>query len=326
MARKKRSLTGWLFRLTFYAVFLVLLGAGVASAAYYSGLRLPIWSDLTSFVLKNWNQTRDVAFDADYDSSVVRKDDRMHFAVDLRLPETVERLRAYMDGGRTLLVDCGRQKLFLHQLQSANLTVEGPVIGITGKVDLELDGLLQLREGRNVAASIRTGHDRTTVWAQVESLSIEGLPDPMVRPLLQKLARVSYTREQVLNMAADSLSPELATLLKTHRDALDLGFEKVTPSIQGGTLALDAEFSIDERAVFSMVRERFADTAVAKTRRLASLLGPQPAQAQGLGDLLKDLGKEAEKALGKEVGQILQGDPEDLLQNLAGLADCKTAF
>lgn len=326
MARKRRTFTGWLLRLGLYAVLLVALGAGVASAAYFSGIRLPVWSDFTSFVLKNWNQTRDVAFDADYDSSVVRRDDRMHFTVDLRMPRTVEKMRAYMDGGRTLLVDCGQQKVYLHQLQNASLTVNGPVVGISGQVDIELDGLLKLREGRGVATSIRTGHDRTTVWADVQSLSIEGLPDPMVQPILDQISRFSYTRDQVLDMAADSLSPELAELLKTHKDALDLGFEKITPMQDGDTLSVEAEFSIDESTAFNMIREHLVEAGSERATDLAEFVGPASAQAQGLGDILQGLEKEAEKALGQGAGQLLQGDPQELLQNLSGLADCRTAF
>ena len=322
MARK-RSLMGWIFRFGLYGVFLIVLAGGIAAGAYYAGFRLPVYSDLTSFVLKNWNQTRDVAFDADYDSSLKRQEDRMHFTVDLRLPEAVQRLQAYMDGGRTMLLDCGVQKVFIYQLQNANLSVNGPVIGISGQVDLEMEGLLQVREGRGVAASVRTGHDRTTIWAQVDSLQIEGLPDPMVEPLLKEMSRYAYTREQVLDLAADSLSPELAQLLKTHRDALDLGFERITPAKVADALTLEAEFSIDESAAISMLTDHFAEAGADRATKLAAMFGPAQARAQGLGGILDGITREAEKVL-QEGGA--QGGLEDIVGSLTKLTDCRTAF
>lgn len=331
MAHKRKiSLAGWFFRLGLYGIFLVLLAAGAGIGAYYAGMRLPIYSDVASLALQNWNRTRDIAVEANYDSSLVRRDDRIHIAVDLALPQTVQRLRDYLNGGRTLLVDCGRQQLYLHQLENASLNVADPVVSLAGLMDIELAGLLNLREGRRVTSTVRLGHDRTTIWADVTSLKIEGLPDPLVEPILQEIARVTYTREEVLDLAAGSLSPELASLIATHRDALDLAFEDIVAAKEDDTLALEAVFSINESAAFRMIGDQFAEATSTHATRLAGMLGPSAAAAQGLGqigDILDQLGgSEARKIIEEGLeGQGLK-ELEDIATTLAGLTDCHTAF
>ena len=328
--RRKRSVGGWVFRIALYLVFLGALLLGALAAVYYAGIRLPVYSDVAAFALKNWNQTREVEVEADYQSSMVRRDERIHITVDLALPESVERLRAYMDGGRTMLLDCGPQKVFLHQLQNAELVVNDPDISLSGVVDLELEGLLDVREGRGVSAAVRMGFDRVSVWADVTSLKIEGLPDPMVEPILRQIARIRYTREQILDLAAGSLSPELAGLLATHRDALDLAFEDIIASQAGEILALQAVFSINEAAALGMIGEQLAEAGTARATRFAEALGPRQAAAQGLGqigDLLDQLGGGAAREI---IEEGLQGEGlkeiGDIANLLDGLTNCRTAF
>lgn len=321
----RRSFLGrWLRRLVLYVVFLALLAGGLLAGAYYSGVQIPIYSDVAAFALKNWNKTRDVEVEADYESVLARKGDRVHVTVELRLPATMQRVQDFLDGGRVLLVTCAEQKLYVHNLQSADLAVDGPVVSLAGRAEIELDGLLSIREGRPVAARVRTGHDRTNLWVQLENLVIEGVPDPLVEPIVKKLSRVNYTREEILDLASGALSPELAALLATHREALDLAFEEVVPSEENGALALDATFSIDERAAFGLVRDRFAARTGEDATAIAAILGPAQAQAQGLGDLLKDLTDKAEEAIREGVRE---GEGvEDIARRLIQLGDCRTAF
>lgn len=327
MARKRRrTFMGWMLRLVAYVLFLGALLAGGVTAAYFAGMRLPVYSDIASFALQNWNKTRQVDVTANYDSSLVRRDGRIHVTVDLALPETVDRLRAYLDGGRTLLVDCGSLKLYMHQLQNASMTVANPDIALAGKVDLELEGLLNLREGRNVQASVRLGHDRTTIWADLTRLEVEDLPDPMVEPILRDMARVTYTRAQILDLAAGGLSPELAELLTQHREALDLAFEDIIPGQAAETLTLQAVFSVEESAAFDMLGAQFTEAAGAHMTRVAGLVGVSSAHAQGLGplgDLLDQWGAgDARKII--EEG-LAEGGLEGLAAQL-GASNCTTAF
>ncbi|MEM1299438.1 MAG: hypothetical protein AAGH68_09160 [Pseudomonadota bacterium] len=321
----------WAIRIVAGLIALTFIGGAALAGAYYAGLRLPVYSDVAAFALQNWNHTRNVEIEADYDSSLVRVNDRIYVTVDLALPETVRRLRDYLDGGRTLLLDCGPQKVFLHQLENATLTVENPVISISGVVELEMAGLLDMREGRAVAATTRLGHDSTRVWADVTSLSIEDLPDPMVEQILRRIARVQYTREQVLDLAASALSPELAGLLAAHRDALDLAFEDVIAAKAGETVALQAVFSVDEAAAFDMLGDRIASAADQGAARFASIFAPRSAHAQalgGIGDILDEVGggkarEIIEKGL-RESG--LEERVEDIAGTLSALTNCRTGF
>ncbi|MEM1276563.1 MAG: hypothetical protein AAGH74_08555 [Pseudomonadota bacterium] len=309
-------------------VVVVLAIAGVAGA-YYSGTRLPIVSDITRVPYQNWTQTRDLAADLTYDSSFQRREGRLFITVDLALPETVQRLRDYLDGGRRQVVDCGQIDLFLHGLQSAALSVDKPMIRMSGNIDMELQGLINARDDWPVSALVRTGHTRETLWVEMVDLEIANVPKPISDAVLADLSRTTYTREQVLDLASDSLPANLRTLLQNNRDALDLAFEDITPRKQGEALEIDATFSIDEQAAFGIAREVIFARAAHSAQTLARLVSPNEAQAQ-LFDTLKELTDQIDPEQG--IGEVLQGiqegkSPEEILQQtLAGLNDCKAVF
>ncbi len=319
----------WVWRIIRYALVLAVLAVAVLAGTYYAGIRLPIYSDVVAVAFQNWNKTGQVEAEADYDASLVRDDGRIHFTVDLQVPETTRRLRAFFDGGRSKLVECRGQAVYLHGMPDAQMQVDGNVIGLTGTVEIELDGFVDFREGKGMAASVLLGHTPTTVWAQMQSLVIEDLPDPLVEPLIRDLAFQEYTREEILAMAANGLSPELAELLARYRDPLDLQFENIAPGQDGHTLTLAATFSIDEGTAFDMIGERIADAGAEVETAFAALAGVGRAEAQirlpgGIGDALEEMG-------GSDVRDAIEGalegqDVQDALGKLSGLADCQTAF
>ncbi|MEM0991015.1 MAG: hypothetical protein AAGK00_19270 [Pseudomonadota bacterium] len=314
----------WIGRIVLYAIFLAVMAAGVLAAAYYAGMRLPVSSNVVAFAFQNWNQTAEVEGEADYDASLVRRDDRIHITVDLAVPETVQRLQAYLDGGKTKLVECGQQQVFLHGMPDAELAVQDPTISLSGTVDVEMEGLLQIREGRRISAQVTMGHSATTVWAQLDSLVIEGLPDPLVEPVIRELARKEYTREQILALAAGGLSPELADLLSRYQDPLDLRFEDIIPGQDGRTVTLQAVLSIDESTAFSMIGDHLVDAGKQTGTALAAMFGVGTAHAQlpaGIGDALERMGGSGAR---DAIEGALQGRSiEDLIGDLA---DCRTAF
>ncbi|MEM6905914.1 MAG: hypothetical protein AAF568_08480, partial [Pseudomonadota bacterium] len=296
-------------RILGFTLVLAVIAVAALSLAYLSGMRLPIYGDLTSVAFQNWNRTNQVTADIDYESSLQRRGDRIHITVDLSLPQTAQKIRAYLDGGRNLIVSCGEQDLYLHSLQDAEVAVAKPVIDVAGNLDMELAGLIALRRAFPVAASIRTGHSRTEVWAEIAALEISGLPQSMVETVRRQVPRITYTREEILDMATEDLSPELASLLSTHREALDLAFEDITPRKEAGAVTVDATFSIDEAAAFGLVQDRFAEAARHRAEVIAEALAPSTARAQ-LFDDLKDLGE----SLGRELDKTLGDDGKRLLQ------------
>ncbi|MEM8793716.1 MAG: hypothetical protein AAGE80_19025 [Pseudomonadota bacterium] len=324
-----RALFRLIRRLVGLLIFLVVIAIAGVAAAYYSGARLPIINDIASIPYQNWTQTRDLSADLGYDSSLIRQGDRLHITVDLTLPETVKRLRDYLDGGRRQVVECGQLDLYLHGLQNAQLQVEKPMIRMIGNIDMELAGLINARDDWPVATSIRTGHTRETLWAEMTDLQIANVPKPVSDAMLARLSRITYTREQVLDLASESLPETLRDLLKKNRDALDLAFEDITPRKVDQTLVVDTTFSIDESAAFGLAREAVFARAETSARTLAGLFAPAEAQAQ-LFDKLRELTDQIDPDKG--LGEIIQGleegkSPEELLQEaLAGLSNCSAVF
>ncbi|MEM7239210.1 MAG: hypothetical protein AAF501_15500 [Pseudomonadota bacterium] len=312
----------------FVLVCLVVLG-GAGVAVYFSGTEVPLVADVAPVRYQNWNKTRDLTGEVDYKSSLVREDGRIHVTVDLALPETVVRVRDFLDGGKTEVLACGSQKLYLHKLQQAKIAVDKPNIWMGGNVDMELDGIVSARDDWPVAILIETGHDRTTLWARVKSLKLANVPPPMVQTLRDGLPTISYTREQVLDLAANSLPEDLAQLLKTHRDALDLAFEDITPKKEGRAVTLDATFSVNEAAAFDLLREKVVAEGAARLTSAAGVLGPNRANAQILDKL-----QEFTDSLNLDEGakQLLKSiedgkNPEQILQDtLAAFSDCQVTF
>ncbi|MEM7058554.1 MAG: hypothetical protein AAF557_13245 [Pseudomonadota bacterium] len=328
-----RRILGW-------AIGLVVILAAAAAAAYYAGVKLPVYHDTNPIAFQNWNKTSVVKASLLHDSRVWRRDGRTHLTVNLQMPDAVQRLQSFLDGGRTELVTCGPQKLFMHSLLDGRVGIEGDLLTITGTVDMELEGLLNLRDGWPLKTSIRFGHDRTAVWAQVVSLSIGQIPQEMLDAVLEKASRFAYTREQIFELIAKDLTQEDKDFLAKHREALDLAFEAVKPAQTDETVYLDAEISVDEGAVFGAVGDRLVQAPGISD--LAELLGPNQAHAQfnlkDLTDKLEDAGKKLGKELldGDASGDnplraledALKGDnPLEALESvLSGLADCQTAF
>ena len=327
----------WVRRLVKWGLVLIVVGIGGIAAAYYSGATLPVYHDLMPVTFKNWNQTANVAAEVEHDSSLTRRDGRVHLTVDLQLPEAARRLQAFLDGGRTEVVACGPQKLYMHSLTNGSVDIDGEIIRVAGMVDLELSGLLDLRDDWPVSTAVQIGHDRTTIWADVLSLDVANIPEPMIAVLLENYSRFAYTREQIWDMVAKSLEAEDAAFVAAHREALDLAFERAVPARRGDVLVVDATISMDEGAVFNALGDRFVDAAGDRATQLAEILGPAKAHAQFN---LDDLGKKLEKGLqgagqelidqatqgGASVEQLLQ-DPEELIAaTLGNLSDCKVSF
>ncbi|MEM9046392.1 MAG: hypothetical protein AAGC81_17040 [Pseudomonadota bacterium] len=310
------------------AVLVIVSGVSLA-AVYYGGVRLPIVSDVTKVPYQNWTQTRELAADLTYQSSFVRQDGRLFITVDLAMPETIQRMRDFLDGGRRQIVDCGQIDLFLHGLQSADLIVEKPTIRATGNVDLELVGLINARDDWPVTTLIRTGHTRETLWVEMVDLEIANVPKPISDAVLQDISRTTYTREQVLDLASNSLPDHLRALLKKNRNDLDLAFEDITPRKRGDALEVDATFSIDEQAAFGLASDLVFARAAVSLQTVASFFRPDEAHAQFF-DKLQELTDQIDPEQSLE--EILQGiqegkSPEEILQNtLAGLGDCRAVF
>ncbi|MEM7190868.1 MAG: hypothetical protein AAF439_14760, partial [Pseudomonadota bacterium] len=295
------------------------LTGGVAGA-YYAGISLPVYSGLAPISFANWNQTRPVSGKLNHASKLQRREGRIYFTTDAILPETIGLMRDFLDGGRQELVACGPQKLYLHELTSAALTVEDSIISISGDVSMELDGLLTARDDWPVAVSVRTGHERTLIWAELVALDVANLPSEMVDAVRKRVPRITYTREQVLDEAETALSPDLAASLAARRGALDLAFEDVSPVIVDGDLEVVATISVNENALMGLIGDQIASAPTRGVSAFAELMAPSPAQAQLL-DQLKDLTDVIDRELGNGVKA-----PEIIEQTLSQLADCKTSF
>ncbi|MBY8974416.1 hypothetical protein KHP62_01270 [Rhodobacteraceae bacterium NNCM2] len=324
-----RNLVWLIRRLAGVVVVLAVVGVIALVSVYLGGVRVPIVADVAPLSYENWNRTNRLSAEVDYRSSFVRQGDRVLVTVDLALPDTVERVREFLDGGRSEVVACGEQKLYFHKLEQARIEVDKPTIWIGGNADMELDGVISARDDWPVAVNIQTGHDRHTLWADMVGLRIADVPQPMVKTLLDAMPRLSYTREQVLDLASASLPDDLAQLLKVNRDALDLEFEDITPSKEGNSVTLDATFSVNEQAAFNILRDKVLASAGHALTVLASLAAPRPANAQFF-DKLKELSDSLDLEGG--AGEVLKGlqegkSPEEILQNaLAGLSNCKATF
>ena len=316
-------------RVLVYGLGFALIVIGLVVGIYYSGSKIPVRTDTLALIFPNWNKTNTVEASVIYDSQVWRADGRTHLTVDLRMPEAVERLKSFLDGGRTEVVACGPQKLFVHSLIDGVVGIDGDLITIDGMMDMELAGVINARDDMELNAAIRIRHDRTTVTATVIELKLGQIPEPMIRALLEQKSSHTYSREQVFDLIAKDLSPEDAAFLSKHRDALDLAIEEMVPASSGDAIHLDAVLSVDEGAVIDAAVDRIAQSASATV--VAEILGPNPAQAQ----FLKDLAKELEKA-----GKKLQGELQDNseLRNLltdpnaspaslfAAFTDCEVTF
>ena len=108
-------------RVLVYGTGVAVLLIGAIAAAYFVGIKLPVYAATTPVAFQNWNQTRTVKANLLHDSLVWRVDGRTHLTVNLQMPKAVKRLKAFLDGGRTELVACGPQKLYLHSLLNGKL-------------------------------------------------------------------------------------------------------------------------------------------------------------------------------------------------------------
>ncbi len=320
----------WLVRrVVLVAVAFVAVAAIAAVSVYYAGIEVPIRSDRAPITYQNWNKTKVLTSDVDYGGAFQHRDGRLLISVSLGLPETAAQVQAFLDGGRTQVVACGDQKLFFHRLEATRVNVLNPVIGIGGRADMELDGFVKGRDDWALAADIAMGHDRTSLWADLAALTIADAPPPMVESLLEGIPRVRYTREQVLDLAAKSLPEDLAAVLATHRDALDLAFESITPSQTGDEVRIDATFSVNEGAVFSILQHQVMAAGGDALSQIASLALPRPAHA-GFLDKLKEFSDSLDLEGGAD--QLIRGlqegkSPEEILQQtLSGLATCEVTF
>lgn len=330
----------WLFRLLrrvlmWAGVIVVLLGAGVA-AAYYSGVKMPVYADTSAVIFPNWNKTRTVEANLLHDSIVWREDGRVHLDVKLQMPEAIHRLQSFLDGGRSEIVACGPQRLLLHSLVDGQVGIDDDVVTVDGMVDMELDGLIKVRDDLPLSTAIRVSHDRTSVSAEIIRLSIGQIPEQMIEVLLEQKSRFSYSRDQIFEMVANGLPPEDAALLSTHSAALDLAFETVKPAQTGESFHLEAVISVREAAALQLLGDRLVDATTNRTQAIAAILGPNRAHAQFLKDLTKQLekagkklGKEIEKELEKTVpgaGKLLE-DPAAAAETiLNSFSDCKVSF
>ena len=316
-------------RILFYGLGFALVVLALVAGIYISGSKIPVRTDTLALVFPNWNKTNTVEADVYYDSQVWRSDGRPHLTVDLQMPEAVQRLKSFLDGGRTEVVACGPQKLFVHSLIDGVVGIDGDLITIDGMMDMELAGLINARDDMELSTAIRIGHDRTSVTATVVKLKLGQLPQPMIEALLEQKSSVTYSREQVFDLIAKDMSPDDAAFLAKHRDALDLAIEQVKPASQGNAFYLDAIISVDEGSAIDAAIDRIVEAEAIV--QFAEMLGPNRAQAQ----FLKNLTKELEKA-----GKALQGelksnpdlrnlltDPEGGLNTLVSqLTDCKVTF
>ena len=323
-------------RILLWAAALVgLLGIG-AAGAYYSGAKLPVYADTSAVIFPNWNKTSTIQASLLHDSVVWRENGRVHLDVNLQMPEAIQRLQSFLDGGRTEVVTCGPQRLLLHSLVNGVVGIENDVVTVDGMVDMELDGLIKVRDDLPLSTAIKVSHDRTSVAAEIIRLSIGQIPEPMIKVLLEQKSRFSYSRDQIFEIVARDLSPEDATLLATHRDALDLAFETVKPAQSGESFHLEAIISVNEAAAFGLVGDRLVEATSDHTNAVAELIGPKRAQAQFLKDLTKQLekagkklGKELEKELEKKVpgaGKLLEDPAAAAEELLNSFSDCKVSF
>ncbi|MEM6663718.1 MAG: hypothetical protein AAF666_16250 [Pseudomonadota bacterium] len=302
---------------------LVIVIVGVIGA-FYAGVKLPVYQALTPITFANWNQTRAVNASVDHDSNLQRQAGRVFFTTDVAVPETVQRMKDFLDGGRQEIVACGPQKLYLHRLANAKLSVEGPVIGISGALVLELDGLLTATDDWPVAVTVRTGYDRTRLWADIVALNVANLPSEMVDAIRERIPRMTYTREKILDEAQAALSPDLAESFAKRRMDLDLAFEDIAPAIIDGDLQVIATISVDESALLGLVGDQIAGMPDRAGTAVAEILSPAAAQAQLLNQL-----KDLTEGVGKELVDQLQngGNPQQIIeQTLTGLTDCETRF
>lgn len=318
-------------RVLFYGLGFVAVALIAIAGLYYSGMKLPVRSDTAPLAFSNWNKTNTVEASVFYDSEVWRTDGRTHLTVNLQMPEAVQRLKAFLDGGRTEVVACGPQKLFVHSLTDGTVGIDADLVRVDGMMDMELAGVISARDDMELSTAIRIGHDRTTISAQVVELTLGQIPEQMIQTLLEQKSSFTLTREQVFDMIAKDLSPDDAAFLAKHREALDLAIESVHPVSVGDAFHLDAVISVDEGALIGAAMDKFVDASGRRGSALAELLGPTKAHA----GFLKNLTKELEKAGGK-LKDELQSNPD--LRNLlsdpnahvgslvAAFSDCKVTF
>ncbi|MGD1927187.1 MAG: hypothetical protein ACFB03_23825 [Paracoccaceae bacterium] len=322
-----------LWRLLLAGLGILAVAGALIAGAYFAGLQLPIYAATTPIAFPNWNKTRTVEASLLHDSEVWRADGRTHLTVNLQMPGAIQRLKAFLDGGRSELVVCGPQKLLMHSLVDGKVGIDGDLITVTGTADMELDGIIQARDDWPVRMSVRVGHERTNVWAEVTDIAIGQIPEPMVDALLKRLTRFSFTREQIFDLITRDLQPEEAAFLAKHKDALDLAFETVVPAQDGDVVYLDAVVSVNEGAAFGAIGDRMVDAVQTRSSAVAEMIRPSHAHAQfNLKDLTKELekvGKNLERELRKQVPDAakLLEDPEALIQSLvAGTTDCEIMF
>lgn len=318
-------------RVLFYGLGLVAVAVIAVLGLYYSGMKLPVRSDTAPLVFQNWNKTNTVEASVFYDSEVWRSDGRAHLTVNLAMPKAVQRLKAFLDGGRTEVVACGPQKLLVHSLIDGVVGIEGNLVRLDGTMDVELAGLVNARDDMQLGTAIRVSHDRTTITAQVEQLTLGQVPQQMIQAVLKQKSRFTLTREQVFDMIAKDLSPADAALLATHRAALDLAIESVQPVSVADAFHLDAVISVNESALIGAAMDKLVDASGPRGSALAQLLGPSKAHA----GFLKNLTKELEKVGGKLQDELesnpdlrnLLSDPNaDIRSLVAAFSDCKVTF
>ena len=312
-----------------YGLGIAVVAVAAVVAVYAAGVKLPVRADTLPLVFPNWNKTSTVEADVAYDSQIWRADGRTHLTVKLEMPEAVQRLQRFLDGGRTEVVVCGPQRLFVHSLIDGVVGIDGDLVTIDGMMDMELAGLVNARDDMELSTAIRIGHDRTSITATVVALTLGQLPQPMIQAVLEQKSSYTYTREQVFDQIAKDMSPEDAAFLNKHRDALDPAIESVVPASEGNTFHLDAVISVNEGAVMDAAIDRLVEAQAVTT--LARMLGPNQAHADLLNSLTRELEKAGQQLQGELEGNTqlrnLLADPEAGLKSLVdSVGDCKVTF
>ena len=305
----------------------VILTASGLAVAVYAGTSFPVRQDTVQLALKNWNKTGEFPAELTYAASLGRKADRVLADIDLQMPNTSQNLRSFLDGGRQRIVRCGPQDLYLYRMDDAQLAIQDNDIAISGRAEMELAGLVQARDDLPLEASVTFGHSETELWLELTRLNISSLPDPMSDALVRDISRVTMTREQVLDLAADRLPARYRPLLQKHRDALDLRFERIEPRLEGDMLHLATEVSVREGVVPEIISDLLKRASAGPVRVFAEVFSPTPARADFFKEL-KKIGKQLEGAGRQLEDDLREGkDPLEAITsaiNESGV--CKTDF
>lgn len=305
----------------------VIVTASGLAIAFYSGTSFPVRQDTVQLSLRNWNKTGEFPAELTYAAGLGRKADRVLADIDLQVPNASQHLQSFLDGGRQRIVQCGPQDLYLYRMADAQLAIEDNNIAISGRAKMELAGLVKAHDDLPLDASVAFGHTETDLWLELTRLNISSLPDPMSDVLVRDISRVTMTREQVLDLAAKRLPAKFRPVLKKHRDALDLRFERIEPRLEGDRLHLATQVSVREGVVPEIISDLLKRASAGPVQVFAEVFSPAPAHADFFKEL-KKIGKQLEGA-GRQLEEDLREGKDPLKAitsaiNKSGV--CKTDF